>query len=293
MAALTTYYQSGLLTVSEYDCHHPPGLHSDEEASHEDEFIFVLNGIYEKNSSDGHDMLDPSRIATFRKNQPYRITHRVAGGDRSMIVAFGTTDLCAAFGSEPDASGSALNRVPASLAVAAPLMLLSGRLRHGVHQEEQDALHIEESAYALLDSLSDAVRQVRRALPQKRIIKVCALETAAIVSSRFEDKLSIDSIAQMLDMSPFHLCRSFRVATGMTIHGYVTTLRMSEAVQRLWSYRRNLTELALDLGYTSHSHFSYTFRQFFGITPSELMACPAERLRQIERSLPRNAMPWH
>ena len=285
MTALTTLYRTDLLTVSDYDCDHPPGGRKVEEASAKDEFAFALRGIYQKRSSDGGAVLDPSQVAVFRKDQPYCITHPTAGGDRSIIVEFDPVDLCAALGTEPDASGTALHRVPATFAVTAPLILQAGRLCHGVGQAAQDAFQIEETAYALLDSLSDIVLRMHQSPPSVRIEKRCALDVAAIVSSRFREKLSIDELALLLEVSPFHLCRSFRAATGMTIHRYITIFRMSEAVQRLWSYRSKLTELSLDLGYSSHSHFSSTFRHFFGITPTQLIAGPPARLRDIERTL--------
>jgi AraC-like DNA-binding protein len=292
VTALTTLYRTDPLTVTDYDCDHPRGGRNVEEASDKDEFVFVLRGIYQKRSSDGSVILDPSQIAVFRKGQPYCITHPVEGGDRSIIVQFDPADLCAALDTEPDSSGTALHRVPATFVVTAPLILLAGRLCHGVRQAAQDGFRIEETAYALLDGLSDIAARMRQSPLAMRAQKPCALDVGAVVSSRFRQKLSIGGIAQMLEVSPFHLCRSFRAATGITIHHYVTILRMSEAVHRLWSYRTNLTELALDLGYSSHSHFSSTFRHFFGITPSQLMTGSPTRLGDIERNLRGRKPRW-
>ncbi len=285
MTGLTTLYQTDQLTVTDYDCDHSPGGRNVEEASDKDELVFVLNGIYQKQSSDGSAILDPSQIAVFRKGQPFCITHPVEGGDRSIIVEFDPADLCVALDTEPGANGTVLHQLPATIVVTAPLILLLGQLCHGVRQAARDAFRIEETAYALLERVSDNVSRMRQSPPAVRVQKPCALDVAAVVSSRFREKLSISGIAQMLEVSPFHLCRSFHTATGMTIHRYITILRMSEAVHRLWNYRSNLTELALDLGYSSHSHFSSTFRHFFGITPSQLMIGSPTRLGDIERNL--------
>ncbi len=54
----------------------------------------------------------------------------------------------------------------------------------------------------------------------------------------------------------------------MPLHRYLTQLRLSRALSEL-PHADDLTELALELGFSSHSHFSARFRQAFGLTPSE------------------------
>lgn len=278
MTALDTLCQTERLTVAEYHCDRSPAQRVHEEASHADEFVFVVDGVFRKAASDGDVTLDASRVATFRKNQPYCISHPVTGGDRSIIVAFDVADLCTAFAAVPDASGSVLQRVPAAMPATPALIRLSAYLRHAARRETQDTLLIEEIAYAILDGLRAGASRAGPSATASRVEKPLVPDIAALVASRYRQKLSVGRIAQELRVSPFHLCRSFRAATGTTIHRYLTTLRMNEAAQRLWCYRNHLTELALDLGYSSHSHFSATFRQFFGITPVQMLAGPASPL---------------
>ena len=64
------------------------------------------------------------------------------------------------------------------------------------------------------------------------------------------------------------LCRLFRRHTGMTLHEYRTELRLRDALDRLASRRGDLTRIALDLGFSSHSHFTAAFRRAFGMTPT-------------------------
>ena len=60
--------------------------------------------------------------------------------------------------------------------------------------------------------------------------------------------------------------------TGISLRRYVTRLRTSMAAQRLANGERDLTELALDLGFSDHSHFTNTFRKECGISPSRFRA---------------------
>jgi len=71
--------------------------------------------------------------------------------------------------------------------------------------------------------------------------------------------------------SPYQLCRNFHRQTGFTLTEFRHSLRLRTALERLRS-RSGITEIALDLGYTSHSHFTAAFRNYFGITPSRFRA---------------------
>jgi AraC-like DNA-binding protein len=75
-------------------------------------------------------------------------------------------------------------------------------------------------------------------------------------------------LARAVDLSPFRLCRAFRAHTGRTMTEYRHSLRLRLALDRLRDRRLDLTTLAFDLGYSSHSHFTAVFRRHFGLTPS-------------------------
>ena len=56
----------------------------------------------------------------------------------------------------------------------------------------------------------------------------------------------------------------------MTLHAYRQRQRLGRAIDLMMSSRQDLTTLAQDLGYSSHSHFSRIFRQHLGVPPSTL-----------------------
>jgi AraC-like DNA-binding protein len=89
-----------------------------------------------------------------------------------------------------------------------------------------------------------------------------------LILARFAEPLSLTAMATRLAVSPFHLCRQFRRATGTTLHAYRTQVRLRTALERLGDHDVDLTDLALDLGYSSHSHFTTSFRRAFGVPPS-------------------------
>lgn len=90
------------------------------------------------------------------------------------------------------------------------------------------------------------------------------------LAARLDEPLDLEAVAHASRCSRFHLCRLFKRETGTTLSRYLHTQRLDEALSRLADNRTRLSDLAADLGYASHSHFTAAFRREFGRTPSEL-----------------------
>ena len=84
--------------------------------------------------------------------------------------------------------------------------------------------------------------------------------------------LSLCALSHAVSLSPFTLCRAFRARTGQTLTRYRDEVGLRLALDRLRDPAVDLTDLALDLGYASHSHFTARFRRRFGIVPSAARA---------------------
>jgi AraC family transcriptional regulator len=74
---------------------------------------------------------------------------------------------------------------------------------------------------------------------------------------------SLEDIGRAVGCSPFHLSRTFSGQTGKSIPQFIRELRMERAAELLRSGKHNVTEVALEVGY-SPSHFSTVFYQTFG-----------------------------
>ena len=72
------------------------------------------------------------------------------------------------------------------------------------------------------------------------------------------------------DASPYHLARVFRRATGVSVHEYLTRLRLLSALPLAMESPGELTRAALDLWFSSHSHFTAAFSRRFEMPPSEV-----------------------
>lgn len=78
---------------------------------------------------------------------------------------------------------------------------------------------------------------------------------------------SLEDLGRAIGCSPFHLSRTFSAVTGLTLPQYLRQLRLERAAELLRSGRFNVTEAALEVGYSSLSHFTIAFRETFGCCP--------------------------
>jgi len=78
---------------------------------------------------------------------------------------------------------------------------------------------------------------------------------------------ALEQLGKEVGCSAFYLSRTFSQETGSTIPQYLQRLRMDRAAELLRSGQYNVTEAALEVGYSSFSHFSLAFRQTHGCCP--------------------------
>ncbi len=80
--------------------------------------------------------------------------------------------------------------------------------------------------------------------------------------------MTLGALASRLGVSPWHLCRVFRAATGTSLHAFRLDLRLRMALERLENPAADISRMAHELGFSSHSHFTAAMRGRLGCTPS-------------------------
>jgi AraC family transcriptional regulator len=83
------------------------------------------------------------------------------------------------------------------------------------------------------------------------------------------DNVSLAEIASAVGLSQFHFCRAFKHATGRSPHQYALLLRVDRAKQLLKNHSTSVADIASAVGFKSISHFSRTFSQIAGQSPSD------------------------
>jgi AraC-like DNA-binding protein len=135
-----------------------------------------------------------------------------------------------------------------------------------------DPVALEETALDLVRSiltpgapadLPGAVSPAWRRLSQ---------EIQHVIATCFAERLTLQTIGRLCKASPFHASRVFRAVTGETIHRRLTRVRLQVALFELERGAGRLSQVALSAGFSSHSHFTSSFRAEFGVSPSGLLA---------------------
>ena len=127
---------------------------------------------------------------------------------------------------------------------------------------ETKALELAAELFFLAPGEQELFCQRQQRLSAERVDKVVAL-----LREKLADPPNLEEIGRAVGCSPFHLSRTFSAATGLTIPQYLRQLRMERAAELLRSGKFNVTEAALEVGYSSLSHFSQAFHETFGCCP--------------------------
>jgi len=89
----------------------------------------------------------------------------------------------------------------------------------------------------------------------------------AILLENLAEPLSLDALGRRAGCSQFYLSRTFTRETGLTLSQWLRRARLERAAELLASGKCNVTEAALEVGYSSLSHFSEAFHQMYGCCP--------------------------
>jgi AraC family transcriptional regulator len=119
----------------------------------------------------------------------------------------------------------------------------------------------------LLEIMVEASRCSRKEL--KRKAPGWLFTARDLLHDSFSQNLSLKQIAESVNVHPVHLAVRFRRYFGSTIGDYVRKLRIDFACSRLVETDQSLIEIALAAGFCDQSHFSRTFKQVIGVSPSE------------------------
>ena len=90
-----------------------------------------------------------------------------------------------------------------------------------------------------------------------------------LLAAEYQSQVLLDRAAREACLSPFHFHRLFRSTFGETPHDYVTRRRMERARQLLASGTMTVTEICLEIGYSSLGSFSTKFQSMVGLAPSQ------------------------
>ncbi|REC42217.1 AraC family transcriptional regulator [Chryseobacterium pennipullorum] len=112
---------------------------------------------------------------------------------------------------------------------------------------------------------------------KKRIVK-----TIQYIDANLDADLSLENIAEISAYSPFHFHRIFKLITGETLQQYIIRRKIEKSAFLLAVRKQmEIKEIYFDLGFSSHSVFSKTFKKYYGLPPSEFRKTAPEAFHKI------------
>jgi len=224
-------------------------------------------GVFVWHVGDDDIVGDANQVVVCRRRESFRMSGPVPDGYAELII---TPDLDV-LSELAHVNGQAVDDHPMfrrrSWRADPVLQEFRTRFLHWACGSPQVAtLQAEELVVFLLRSaLNDGVSRHRANSPSTaRLIR----RTKEFLEQELSNPVRLTDVARAVGSSPAYLTDLFRRVEGVSLHRYLTQLRLARALVDL-PHAADLTALALGLGFSSHSHFSFAFRRAFGSTPSQ------------------------
>lgn len=279
-------FESPLLRVGRWRCpaDHPHFL--DSGPASDALFVFPRQSVWIQHDGGRPFVADPNTVTYYNKGQRYcrrRLRDLGDHGEWYAVVPEAIAGTLAVH--EPAAVDRQERPFRFTHGPSDADSYLRQRLvfEHVSREAAPDRLFVEEAVLSVLGDVTrlayqrdgrPAVRQrppFAGATGKRRRGDVDIVEAARdLIARRYRENLSLSEIAREVDTSVFHLSRLFHARAGFSLHAYRTQLRLRAALERIGERGADLTDIALDLGFSSHSHFTETFRRTFGRTPSSV-----------------------
>jgi AraC-like DNA-binding protein len=228
--------------------------------------VFPYRGVYVRHVGRSDSVAESNQVLFFNQGEEYRISHPVEGGDACLSVGVAEQWLeeLAPRQHMRDRAGLTFRRQ--RLRIDAQAQALVATLRYSLDRKVAEPLEGETLTLTL----------VRRALGERTSHAAGASvgrqklvdRAKLLLSSEPTRRWTLGQIGAAVGVSPVYLTQVFQQVEGMPLYRYQLRLRLACALDMLGRYD-DLTRLSMDVGFSSHSHFSAAFRQAYGWTPAE------------------------
>ena len=236
-----------------------------EECTGTTHLVFPYRGVYVRHLGSDDAVAEANQVLFFNRAEAYRVSHPVEGGDASLDLVISEPLLRELAPREQRSADCAWFRRQRRR-VDPRAQALVALLRHALSRNVAEILEAETLALTLARrALGERTSHAAGASPgRQKLVDRAKLALSAEPSRRW----TLAQIAAEVGVSPVYLTQVFQQVEAMPLYRYQLRLRLARALDLLAEYD-DLTALSLDLGFSSHSHFSAAFRRAYGRTPAE------------------------
>jgi AraC-like DNA-binding protein len=239
---------------------------SAEESATATQLVFPYRGVYVRHLGRDEAVAEANQALFFNAGEGYRVSHPTPGGDASLTLIISEPQLreLAPRSFLRDGAAPAFRRQ--RLRIDPRTQAIMALLRHSLRRRTAEPLEAEILALTLAKrTLTDHITHAAGgSAGRQRLADRVKLALAGDLSRRW----TLAEIAAEVGGSPVYLTQVFQQVEGLPLYRYQLRLRLARALDLLEHYD-DLTALSLDLGFSSHSHFSAAFREAYGRSPSE------------------------
>jgi len=257
---------TGVVHVSNVDCRGTCRHRSADECASHTHFVFPFRGLYLRHVGQDQTVADANHVLFFNKDQAYQVSHPLAGGDTSLVVSLAEPMIAELAPRNLLATLETPTFKVQHLRIDARAQALVMLLKHSLRNGSIEPLEAEGLSLTLI-SRSLGPRTARApgsTHARRRLVDRVKVLLASDLSRRW----TLAGIAAEIRGSPVYLTQAFQQVEGMPLYRYHLHLRLARALD-LIAEREDLSALAQDLGFSSHSHFSAAFKRSYGRTPSD------------------------
>jgi len=264
--AVYSLIKSSTVTVRETYCQGSCRHQSPEECTITTQLVFPYRGVYVRHLGDDQAVAEANQVLFFNAMEGYRISHPVPGGDASLTLVISEPQLRELAPSALLRGGATLKFRSQRLRIDARAQALVALLRHSLRHKLAEPLEAESLALTLVQRALGlrTSHAAGASAGRQRLVDRIKLVLASDLARRW----TLAEIAAEVRGSPVYLTQVFQQVEGLPLYRYQLRLRLARALDLLAQYD-DLSALGLDLGFSSHSHFSSAFRAVYGRSPSE------------------------
>jgi AraC family transcriptional regulator len=261
-----TLLASPAITIRDVYCQGSCSPQSAEECATVTELVFPYRGVYVRHLGQDQAVAEANQVLFFNAKEGYRVSHPVPGGDATLSLAVSQPLLHELAPPALLRDGATLEFRRLSLRIDARAQVLVALLRHSLRQSIGEPLEAESLALTLVQrALGPRTTHAAGAsVGRQRLVDRAKLVLASDLARRW----TLAEVGAEVRCSPVYLTQVFQQVEGQPLYRYQLRLRLARALDLLAQYD-DLTALSLDLGFSSHSHFSAVFREVYGRTPSQ------------------------
>jgi AraC-like DNA-binding protein len=264
MSSFVAHELAKTSSLAVWDVVCPGGCSSDstEECSYAPHIVIPYDGVFRHHIGRRDWVIEPNQLLFIHPDEPYRVSHPISGSDRSLSIELAPAVLDELVPQEHRRSSGVPILAQPRLTLSPAAQRSAALLRHKTRSPSTEVLEVESR---ILDLVTAGVtaRPPSGSIGLQKLVDRAKVVLASDLSRRW----SLADVGAEVGVSPVYLTQTFAMVEGVPLYRYHLRLRLARALE-LVPASDDLTGTALDLGFSSHSHFTDAFRRAFGITPN-------------------------